>query len=98
MASWNNTVIIEAVKRPCIVDGNNALFHTWSDRCEIVPPSMLKGGHGGGELRYTVGIVEYEDGTVGTVLPYEIRFIDNIHKNFSFTERATDEQSIKKGD
>lgn len=79
-----------AEKRPCVVsvvtrDKNrkiathtrNALFHRWADKAEIVPPSVLKGGHGGGVVRGVLAIVEYEDGTIGEALPENIRFLDS---------------------
>ncbi|WP_317115492.1 hypothetical protein [Clostridium neonatale] len=62
--------------RPCKVDDKKAFFHKWSDRSEIIPPSPMVGGHSGGELKYTVGIVEYEDGTVHMHSADSIRFVD----------------------
>ena len=52
-------------------------FHKWSERSEIIRPSLMKGGHGGGELRYTVAIVELEDGTIQEYLPKDIRMADH---------------------
>lgn len=90
--------------RPCVVlyldwDENrkivkkskNALFHRWADKAEIVPPSVLKGGHGGGIVRGVLAIVEYEDGTVGEVLPENIKFVDSPHRDYTFTEREARE-------
>lgn len=34
------------------------------------------GGHPGGQIAYTMGIVEYMDGTVDRVYPEYIRFLD----------------------
>ena len=62
--------------RPCEVNGRKALLHKWAGYSEIVPPSLMIGGHGGGVVACTVGIVEYEDGTVGTADPERIRFTD----------------------
>lgn len=62
--------------RPCIAKGKQAVFHRWSDKSIIVPPSPLRGGHNGGEARVTVGIVEYKDGTIHECYPNEIRFAD----------------------
>lgn len=63
--------------RPCYANGKKALFHRWSAKSEIVEPSAMIGGHNGGVLFWTVAIVEYQDGTVGEVLPTDIRFCDN---------------------
>jgi hypothetical protein len=66
--------------RKCIVKGNLAGFHMWSDKSVIVPPSPLMGGHNGGVRKFVVGIVEYEDGTIHECYPNEIRFIDGFGK------------------
>lgn len=55
----------------CIARGKKATFHRWSDRSEITEPDIASGG----VMRWTVAIVEYEDGQVGEVLPRDIQFI-----------------------
>lgn len=92
MAALSSEIIIKSETRPCIVCGKNALFHRWSERSEIVPPSVLKGGHSGGVMKWTAAIVEYEDGQVGEVLPCDIKFIDSPHKQHDFSERAKNEE------
>ncbi len=62
--------------RSCEVDGRKALFHKWTEVSQIIPPSPMIGGHEGGIVRSALGIVEYEDGTVGTVYPERIKFTD----------------------
>jgi hypothetical protein len=66
--------------RKCIVKDRPAYFHKWSDKSEIVPPSHMIGGHGGRVITLTVGIVEYEDGTVHECYPSEVRFTDRDNK------------------
>ena len=62
--------------RKCKVQNKyTGLFHRWSDKTEIIPPSPLMGGHNGGVLQYTVGIVELLDGRVVECTPTEIKFI-----------------------
>ncbi len=73
----NNEITMKYELRPCITRGHKALFHGFEHRSEIVPPSPLKGGHSGGEIKGVIGIVEYEDGAIHKVNPEEIRFIDN---------------------
>lgn len=71
-----NKVLITNEKRPCYIDGKRALFHGWSDRAEAVDASPFIGGHPAGFVKWTVGIVEYEDGTVQEIAPTNIRFAD----------------------
>lgn len=44
------------------------------------------------KVKETVAIVEYEDGTVGEVLPENIRFLDSPHDQYGFTEREDTKQ------
>jgi hypothetical protein len=44
------------------------------------------GGHNGGILKYTVGIIEYEDGVVTECYPHEIKFTDTKIKEYCFEE------------
>lgn len=64
------------VNRTCKVKDEDGtfLFHCWSQVSEIVPPSMMIGGHSGGVFSNTYGIVEDEDGQVHRVQPEKIRF------------------------
>lgn len=73
---------VEVELRPCIVNDKKALFHKWSDRSEIVPPSSLRGGHVGGVVSGTFGIIELENGTVKECYPHEVKFLDEKHKEF----------------
>lgn len=77
---------IEVELRPCIVDDRKALFHKWIDKSTIVEPSPMMGGHNGGVLKFTVGIIELEDGTVEERYPYKIKFLDNKIKDYCFNE------------
>jgi hypothetical protein len=74
-------LIVGSQLRPCIVKGKAALFHCWSDKSDIIAPSMMQGGHAGGVIRQTVGIIEYIDGgAVHECYPSEIRFTDTYEK------------------
>ncbi len=79
---------IQAELRPCIVKDRKALFHKWSEKSQITQPSAMIGGHNGGVIRITVGIIEYEDGVVTECYPYEIKFIDNKFQEYSFIEEG----------
>ena len=90
----NSRIDIEFTLRPCIVRGEesakNALFHRWVDVAEVIPPSPIRGGHGGGQLWCVYGIVEFEDGSVQKVFPERIRFIDRMHSEFAWEEEKHD--------
>lgn len=86
MANLNREIIIKAELRPCIVKDRKALFHKWSDKSEIIAPSPMVGGHNGGVLKYTVAIIEYEDGVVTECYPYEVKFVDRKFKEYCFSE------------
>lgn len=61
--------------RECIVNGKQSLFHCWENKSNIIAPSMIQCGHGGGCVSGTFGIVEYkEDGTVHECYPDDITF------------------------
>ena len=63
--------------RKCMVDGERALFHRWHEFCDVVDASPMIGGHPGGQIKYTLGTVEYEDGTIEEVAPHKIKFCDD---------------------
>ena len=63
--------------RSCEVNGIAAKFHKWSTISNVIPPSILVGGHSGGTVQTTVGIVEYGDGSVRECYVSEIKFTDN---------------------
>lgn len=85
MAGLNGTITISNSQyRPCIADGKKALFHNWEQWNAIVPPSPMVGGHGGGVIQGEYAIVEYEDGTIGKVLPNDIHFVDNLFAEYNF--------------
>lgn len=74
MALWS--IEVKGALRPCMVKDRKALFHGWSDRAEVIPPSLMRGGHPGGQLYHTVALVEYDDGSVHEAYPSEVRFLD----------------------
>lgn len=85
MYNLSNTITIsQSEYRVCIVDGKNALFHTWEIKRQIIEPSLMQGGHNGGTVQATLAIVEFEDGTIEEVYPYRIKFLDNKLKEYCF--------------
>lgn len=84
--------------RPCYVfrDGGDykkekALFHCWCYESEVVAPSPFNGGHPGGTVSATTGIVELEDGSVCQVYPRHIQFLDRKFDEYAFPEVSEDE-------
>lgn len=53
-----------------------ALFHKWDEIKNVIDASPMIGGHPGGQIAYTLGIVEYMDGSVERVSPECIKFLD----------------------
>lgn len=74
--------------RPCMIDDSEeALFHCWEEVSQIVPPSILNGGHSGGVVKETFAIVEFKNGRVTSVDKIRIRFLDSdvkFHEDLSF--------------
>lgn len=46
----------------------------------------MRGGHPGGQISATFGLVEYEDGTMHEVEPQNIRFVDGRINEYGFWE------------
>ena len=66
--------------RLCKVNKNVVgYFHGWEHWSNVIDASYLVGGHPGGQISYTLGIVEYPDGTIKQVYPNDIQFIDDMH-------------------
>lgn len=70
----------------------NALFHCWAQKSDVIPPSMINGGHNGGVVAGLVGIVELSDGQVCEIPPYHITFLDNKHEEYAFPEEKETEE------
>lgn len=86
---------IETKLRPCWVinvptkrgqkqSKTKALFHCWDFISNVVDASPLIGGHPGGVIAYTVGIVEFEDGSITMVSPQSIQFVSGIFGEYSW--------------
>lgn len=78
----SNEIIIKKELRPCNVHGKRALFHEWS-HVSTIREAMLKGSVSG-IVSDTYGIVEYENGVVERVFPFDIQFLDNKINEFCF--------------
>lgn len=71
-----------------------AFFHLFSTSAFPIEPSPLKGGHPGGQVSKPVAIVEYEDGTVETVIASRVRFFDTdeLMKQYAWEEKEEPKQ------
>lgn len=69
-------VIRTSEYRPCVVGKRKGWFHCWEHKASVVGESFLRGGHSAGQISMTLGIVEFEDGTIEECAPYRIRFTD----------------------
>lgn len=67
-------------------DNRKALFHGWSHNSYIVAPSLMVGGHNGGNVSYTTAIVEMENGEVMEVKPNEIVFTGSPERKYDVAE------------
>ena len=81
--------------RPCLANGEKALFHRWHEYRAIIEPSVLRGGHAGGQISELFAIVEFEDGSVKYIRGSHIRFIDSIFNEYAFcdTKNTLDTES-----
>lgn len=58
--------------RPCVVNGQNAVFHCWGQASQ---EKKLKSGEWGVVLKI-YGVVEFDDGSCAQVIPELIVFAD----------------------
>lgn len=66
----------KVVKEDKEVTERRAFFHLFAVEAMPLEPSPLQGGRPGGQYSKVLAIVEYEDGTVDTVNPESVRFLD----------------------
>lgn len=64
--------------RPCMVKGCRAMFHRWADSGRPVVPRGVPVDETATRFQswHVHAIVEYADGTIERVWPYEVQFID----------------------
>lgn len=86
----NTEIIIKCERRPCLVEfrvhsrksiaeleTRRALFHCFVTVAEVAAPSVMRGGHNGGQLSDVFALVEFSDGKLQKVEPERVRFLDS---------------------
>lgn len=82
--------------RSCEVNGEKAIFHCWEQYSQVIAPSLLRGGHGGGQIAQVFGIVEFKDGAVRRIQPHEIKFVpDELILKRKKVEQMTEQEAIE---
>ena len=93
----NSEIIVRHELRPCMVtsrkggEEKRALFHCWNHWAQTVSASLLRGGAPAGQHAETYGVVEFEDGTVKSVYPEQIRFLDSPFADYYWNEEEAQE-------
>ena len=77
------------VRRECVVNGKVGYFCCWEQYAEVVGPSLMTGGHPGGQLAAVHAIVEFDEG-VRRVSVADIKFTDEIHKSLERMQLSYD--------
>lgn len=90
------TIGIEYVReyRPCMVDDRCAIFHGWEEKAWTVPDGLTPGSAPGGQVKMSLAVVEYEDGTVDEVSPARIRFTDGKTRRFCFGDTSPEADGL----
>lgn len=79
--------------RPCIIENKKkGLFHCWEEKSQPVAAGISIGSAPAGQLAYTLGIVELEDGSVIECFPYKIRFLDIVNPE---STQETPQKSVR---
>lgn len=91
---------IKPERRLCKVNGEYGYFHCWEHYMRPVEASLIRGGHGGGQISYVLGIVELEN-SIQEIVPSSIQFVDEKHQELHWMnehekkrKEKTDESSL----
>lgn len=78
MKKYGIPIYMVDTRRPCIKrkTKEKCFFHLWSHESRLVDASPMIGGHPGGNISETLGILEFEDGHIETLPPSEFYFCD----------------------
>lgn len=82
-------MVNESKLRPCKVGEEFYLFHGFTQISQIVPPSLVRGGHGGGVVAGSYAILEKRDGTVALAEAQRVQFLDMAKEFAKYEEEET---------
>ena len=75
--------------RLCKVGQEIYWFHGFTQISQIVPPSLMRGGHGGGVVAGAYAVLERQDGTVELAEAQRVQFIDTAKEFAKYEEEET---------
>ena len=75
--------------RPCKVGEELYLFHGFTQISQIVPPSLMRGGHGGGVVAGAYAVLERRDGAVGLAEGQRVQFLETAEEFANYEEEET---------
>lgn len=73
---------------PCEVIRRKAILHVITTWANVIEPSIMKGGHAGGQISRPVAVVEFEDGRIRMVELDNIQLLDSADR-FVFTDEPS---------
>lgn len=82
-------MVNESKLRLCKVGEEFYLFHGFTQISQIVPPSLMRGGHGGGVVAGPYAILEKRDGTVALAEAQRVQFLDMAKEFAKYEEEET---------
>jgi hypothetical protein len=80
MASMVSEITIKNEIRPCMVNGEKALFHGWGSTCNHCRNSDGLECY----MPTTVGIIERESGVMEICFPADVTFTDGLFTQYAF--------------
>lgn len=75
--------------RLCKVGQEIYWFHGFTQISQIVPPSLMRGGHGGGVVAGAYAVLERQDGTVELAEAQRVQFLDTAKEFAKYEEEET---------
>lgn len=78
MASLSD-ITVKKELRLCHIRGKIGYFHCWEHYSNVVPESLLRGGHPGGTISFVRALVEFSEG-MGYADPEDVKFCDETHE------------------
>lgn len=71
-------ITVKKELRLCHVLDKVGYFHCWEHYSDVIPESLLRGGHPGGTISFVRALVEFPEG-MGYADPEDLKFCDETH-------------------